>query len=99
MSWEGSDRRQHFPDDWEQRRQAVFARDGHRCVLCGAPAEEVDHVGDRDDHRIEMLRSVCKPCHGTRSGRQGATARWAKPGARQKATRRRPPEPHPGLRR
>ncbi len=31
----------------EQFREAVFARDGHRCVRCGAPAADAHHVIDR----------------------------------------------------
>ena len=44
-------------------RRALFARDGHRCVVCGAPATEVDHLvavsaGGGDEPA--NLRAVCR---------------------------------------
>lgn len=47
--------------------QAVLARDGHRCQLCGAPADDAHHI----IHRARMsVRydlgngiSLCRRCH------------------------------------
>jgi 5-methylcytosine-specific restriction endonuclease McrA len=84
-------RRSPLPRNWPQLRQHVLGRDGHVCTLgydgCLVLATEVDHVGDRDDHSPDNLRSACSRCHATRTGRQGAA----------KTRRRREPEPHPGL--
>lgn len=81
-----------LPPEWPHLRLAVLERDGYRCQLrdvkCIGVATEVDHVGANDDHRIEMLRAVCRPCHATRTGRQGRAAQ---------PSRARPTEPHPGL--
>ena len=44
-----------------QRRQ-VFDRDQDQCVLCGAPAVQIDHIAGPDNHP-ENLRAVCDPCH------------------------------------
>ncbi len=48
---------------WRTVREAVLARDGHRCVVCGAPATEVDHLvtvsaGGGDEPA--NLRAVCR---------------------------------------
>jgi hypothetical protein len=75
--------------------------DGHRCTArdayqerCAEPAEECDHIGDRDDHRIEMLRSLCKWHHGKKSGAQGAEAAAKARAFHNKKFRR--TEAHPG---
>ncbi|HLV74900.1 hypothetical protein FHX41_1235 [Actinomadura hallensis] len=62
--------------------------DGRRGVRCIGVANEVDHVGANDDHRLDNLRAVCAPCHRTRTGRQGRAAQ---------PKRKREPEPHPGM--
>jgi hypothetical protein len=63
--------RAHLPADWRDRRARVLARDGHRCTIagprCTGLATEVDHIGDRDDHRELMLRSACHACHMART--------------------------------
>lgn len=100
MGWETSDRRQHLPPDWEERRQRVFDRDDHRCVFelpsgarCPRRATEVDHTGDRDDHRLEMLRALCSRHHSKVTAQQGVAARAKRKQGRQKRVER-----HPGLR-
>ncbi len=92
--WEGSTRRQTLPLNWytELRPQAL-ERDGGRCQIqveeiCVGTANQVDHIGDRDDHRLANLRAACGPCHQRRSAQQGRAARSGE---------RRPPEPHPAL--
>jgi 5-methylcytosine-specific restriction endonuclease McrA len=46
----------------ESTRAAVKARDGHRCVLCGEPGTDVDHI-DGDANEEANLRLLCPPCH------------------------------------
>lgn len=55
-------------------------------IECNEPATEVDHIDGTDygDHSgvgaswlaISMTRSMCSPHHRSRTGRQGAAARW-----------------------
>jgi hypothetical protein len=47
-------------------RRRVLNRDGHRCQICGGPANEIDHIrpvmlggADTDAN----LRAVCRPCN------------------------------------
>lgn len=83
-----------LPADWRRIRARVLARDRHRCVDCGAREQlEVDHIGNRDDHSVANLRTLCARCHRRRTAQQAARARWSRPETRA----RRPPEPHPGL--
>jgi hypothetical protein len=47
---------------------AVFGRDGHRCVTCGAPAVDPHHITDRNEmpnggYVAENGISLCGPCH------------------------------------
>lgn len=44
----------------------VLDRDGRLCVLCAAPATEVDHIQPRaygGTEDLSNLRSLCHPCH------------------------------------
>jgi 5-methylcytosine-specific restriction protein A len=102
MGWETSDRREHLPSDWRELRQKRFEIDGFRCTYenvygerCPAPAEECDHIGNRNDHRIAMLRSLCKFHHGQKTSAQGALAAAAE--RRRHNSRFRREERHPGL--
>lgn len=94
VPWEGSTRRETLPANWyTEIRPAVLERDKYRCRigfegLCVVDANQVDHIGDRDDHRLEMLRAACEPCHRRRSSQQGRAAR---------VSERRPPELHPAF--
>ena len=89
--WTGSTRRSRLPADWAQRRAAVLTRDPI-CRHCHqAPATEADHIKAGDDHRLTNLQGLCLPCHLIKSSAEGHAARYAHP-------RRRPTEPHPGLR-
>jgi hypothetical protein len=51
----------------ENVRQAVLARDGHRCVRCGSTTRlEVDHivpVSRGGQHTVANGRTLCRPCH------------------------------------
>lgn len=47
---------------------AVFARDAHSCVLCGAAAADAHHILDRKlfadgGYYLSNGASVCAPCH------------------------------------
>ena len=49
-------------------REGVFERDGHKCVVCGAPAKDAHHIIERkcwDDggYYMENGASVCESCH------------------------------------
>lgn len=94
MSW--SENRAPLPSNWDSIRKIVFERDGFTCKLawsmCTGRATEVDHVRDRDDHRLSNLRSVCSECHEVRSKRQAAKAARAKAALGRPRVRR-----HPGL--
>jgi 5-methylcytosine-specific restriction endonuclease McrA len=91
MTWATSRRRQALPGDWRRRRARVLARDGHRCVWCGSHEQlEVDHLGHRDEHRLDNLRALCARCHVQRTARQAAAARAPR------ATRARPDERRAG---
>ncbi|GAA1051362.1 hypothetical protein GCM10009569_34820 [Arthrobacter russicus] len=97
-NWSGSTRKATLPPDWQQRRQAVFKRDGYQCThirhdtgqRCTQPATDCDHTGDRQDHRLQSLTSLCSYHHQGKSSSQGGKAN--KP---IKETR--PQEQHPGL--
>jgi 5-methylcytosine-specific restriction endonuclease McrA len=46
-------------------RAAVFAVKGNRCVSCGAPATDVDHVVSAafGDNSLDNLQPFCHACH------------------------------------
>lgn len=72
----------------------VLERDGGRCVVCGSVATDVDHVGDRFDHGLENLRSLCRECHKRRTWLQSLESRRANRGRRRRSLRG--PSVHPG---
>ncbi len=93
-AWQGSTRKETLPANWfSEIRPAVLERDGYQCQLrfeelCIGDANQVDHKGDRLDHRLEMLQAACGPCHQRKSSQQGRAARISE---------RRPPEAHPAF--
>lgn len=97
-AWAGSTRKQTLPVDWERLRQACFKRDGYRCtwiddgMRCTAPATDCDHVGDRNDHSLKNLRSLCSEHHLKRTSKQAYEAKMA-----IKKLGRLPEEPQPGV--
>jgi 5-methylcytosine-specific restriction endonuclease McrA len=49
---------------WMRKRGAVMRRAGSICERCGERvAEEVHHLGELSDNRLDRLIAVCKPCH------------------------------------
>ena len=90
--WVGSTRRARLPPDWPERRLAVLDRDGWRCQIrgprCTGRATDADHIVRGDDHSLTNLQAACPPCHGRKSGQEGAAAR---------PSINRPRERHPGL--
>lgn len=59
---------------------------------CTTRGNDVDHVGNPDDHSPANCRTLCDHHHDHRSSRQGNTQR-----ARLRAQLRLPRTPHPGL--
>ena len=60
-------------------RDAVFARDGYRCVYCGAEGTDetlsVDHVQPRvrgGDHSAGNVVTACGPCNARKGHRRHA---------------------------
>jgi 5-methylcytosine-specific restriction protein A len=91
--WQGSNRRDELPSDWYTHiRPMVLERDGHRCQACGRPATDVDHIGDKHDHRPDNLQALCGWCHRRKTSQQGNQSP-----NRTKVTEARPREQHPGL--
>lgn len=84
-------KRQWPPPNWAAIRRRVLARD-RTCRLqyvgCTVVSTDADHVGERDDHRLSMLRGVCHECHVKRTQEQARAA------IRRAA---RNPETHPGV--
>ncbi|ARJ05491.1 hypothetical protein GCM10010988_05800 [Cnuibacter physcomitrellae] len=99
--WVGSTRRSDLPKDWPKIRAQRLMIDGHRCQhirvdtdrLCNARATDVDHIGDRDDHRVEMLRSKCRYHHQQKDSRLAGEAS----GRARRAARDAAKPTHPGL--
>lgn len=55
-------------------RTAVVERDEGRCVQCGAPGEEVDHIrGDGPEMSNRQL--LCRTCHGCKTQDQSREGR------------------------
>lgn len=60
---------------WTQARHQAMVRAGWKCLRCGSPAEEVDHIIERKGmplgensclHHQANLRPLCHDCHRTR---------------------------------
>lgn len=63
-----------YPDNWDQIRKSVYARDNHTCQRCGATNTELHahHLlpKSRGGPDIpENLATVCKDCHEDIHGR------------------------------
>jgi len=46
----------------QETRKAIFTRDEHRCVLCGEPATQIDHIAGSSSDATN-LRAVCADCN------------------------------------
>ena len=60
-------------------RKAVFARDGGRCVYCGAAATSLDHVVPRSrggTHTWDNVVSACRRCNHIKADRAIADLGW-----------------------
>jgi 5-methylcytosine-specific restriction endonuclease McrA len=60
-------------------RRGVFARDGGRCVYCGAPATSLDHVIPRSrggPHVWENVVSACRRCNHVKADRVISELGW-----------------------
>lgn len=100
MAWETTDKR-NLPPGWDSLRRRRFEMDGWQCTArnrdgsrCKELPTDCDHTGDRDDHRIEMLTSLCRRHHARKTGRQGRSARKRAEDKRDALFRR--TERHPG---
>lgn len=98
MPWHTSDRVTRLPNDWRKRRAAVRRRAGGRCEAldgngsrCTARGTECDHVRRGDNHNLDNLQWLCATCHARKTRAETTEARAT-------LNRRRPPEPHPGMR-
>ena len=59
-------REQRNEEQWRQLRDQVKRRDNWTCVYCGFRSYKfmmVNHIGAEDNHTLENLETVCKPCH------------------------------------
>ncbi|MBT2467841.1 HNH endonuclease [Streptomyces sp. ISL-66] len=91
--WTDSNRRAELPPNWyTEIRPAVLKRDVSLCQACGNPASDVDHIGDKRDHRLVNLQALCGWCHRRKTSRQGNQS-----DSRTKIREGRRPEDHPGL--
>jgi hypothetical protein len=45
-----------------ETRKAVITRDGRKCVVCGEPGTEIDHLVD-SSAELTNLRLLCHGCH------------------------------------
>ena len=65
-------------------RKGVLARDGHRCVYCGAAATSLDHVIPRSrggPHVWENVVAACGRCNHAKADRSVADLGWRLPRA------------------
>jgi len=72
-------------------RRALFARDGGRCVYCGAAATSVDHVVPRSRggaHSWDNVVAACRRCNHVKADRHLVELGWRM---------KRPPAPPTGL--
>ena len=104
----GSWRRFPLPDNWySEIRPSILARDGV-CLWGFLPGElwpgeanctnasnEVDHIGDPNDHSLDNLRGICTFHHRRRTASQGVEGRAR---IRQDKPKNRPKPKHPGIR-
>ncbi len=76
----GTSAQRGYGDAAWQRCRALFLSKYPRCIWCGAPATEVDHiVSVRQAPGLRLhwsnLRAACKPCHSRRTATEQGFAR------------------------
>jgi hypothetical protein len=62
---------------WARLRTVALTRDHHRCVLCGARGNSVDHIVARHlggSDALDNLRTLCTAHHAQVTGAQGGRA-------------------------
>ncbi len=101
MAWEGS-RRGKFTSTatWRRFRLTILEHDGHSCTVPGCPTPtdrvSVDHITNAKSGGAPLdpanCQTLCYQHHLGKTSAEGNKARW-------KHMARRPPEPHPGLKR
>lgn len=96
-AWSNSTRRRRLPKNWSVLVHQVKLRDGYRCTWttngtrCTAPADDIDHIHQGDDHSLANLRCLCKHHHTQKTNSESQRARGVG------LLRKRPPVRHPGL--
>ena len=95
MTWEGDPRTS--TAGWKKLRTRVLTRDRWICQICNQPgAGTVDHIipaslgGGDDPANLQAVHD--QPCHRKKTAAEANAAKAAR-----RASRLRPPEPHPGL--
>lgn len=87
MAWgKKSGRVDPLPDKWPAIRMNKLRSDKFKCQhiredtgkICGARATDVDHIGDRNNHRFDNLQSLCSYHHDIKTAGQGGRAAAAK---------------------
>lgn len=92
--WASSNRRNELPTCWPKMRAQVRKRDKGLCQwpvgqsICGATGRDVDHRGDKHDHRLEALWLLCPDHHKGKTQTEAIAGR---------VFERRAAERHPGL--
>lgn len=99
MPWDTSNRKAELPHDWQARRIRVLRRDSYRCQardsqgrVCGAWANQVDHIERGNNHDEDNLQALCRWHHARKSSAEGNAAKKPRP------RREREPERHPAFR-
>lgn len=69
---------------WQRLRQLILIRDHHRCIDCGAPATQVDHLDRLADGGPliappDRLASLCTPCHQAREQQRNRDQQQSRP--------------------
>lgn len=93
-NWHNSTRTATLPANWKTLRLRILRRDRWLCQIrfegyCTVKATDVDHIGNRLDHRPSNLQASCGPCNQHKNVLTRPTPR--------RASERRAPEAHPGL--
>lgn len=87
MAWSNEPGAQRdLPADWWRLVALCKKKAGGRCEWrlpsgkrCPRPGKDADHIGDKDDHRIENLRLLCDHHHKKRTSAQALAARVGPP--------------------